>query len=67
MITSLPIATNQTLKGSITHFNNIDSRVSINKGQYNAIEFSVKSIGKILLELYIAQNKNKDERRGICY
>ena len=71
MITSLPIATNQTLKGSVTHFKSIDSRVSINKGQYNAVNFAVlanndvKLIGSILLELYITQNIN--ERRRICY
>ena len=71
MITSLPIATNQTLKGSVSHFENIDSRASINKEQYNALEFNVLAnnnvelIGSILLELYITQNIN--ERRRICY
>ena len=71
MITSLPITTNETLKGSASHFENIDSRVSINKGQYNSLNFTVlanndvKPIGSILLELYITQNIN--ERRRICY
>ena len=71
MITSLPITTNQTLKGSVTHFDNINSRVSINKGQYNTLNFTVLAnndvnlIGSILLELYITQNIN--ERRRICY
>ena len=41
MITSLPLAENQTLKGSVTHFKNIDSRISINKSQYNALNFEV--------------------------
>ena len=65
MITSLPITTNQTLKGSVSHFDNIDSRVSINKGQYNSLNFTVltnndvKLVGSILLELYITENMNE--------
>ena len=55
------------MKGSVTHFNKIDSRVSINKGQYNALNFFVHTntegpngnpIGSILLELYIMQKIN---------
>ena len=71
MITSLPITTNQTLKGTVSHFDNIDSRASINKGQYNSLNFNVLAnndvelIGSILLELYITQNIN--ENRRICY
>ena len=41
IMTSLPIPVNQSLKGSVTHLSNIDSRVSINKGQYNALNFSI--------------------------
>ena len=57
MITSLPITTNQTLKGTVSHIDNIDSRASINKGQYNSLNFAVlanndvKEVGSILLEL----------------
>ena len=78
MITSLPIPTNQTLQRSVSHFNNIDSRASINKGQYNSLEFSVFAnnnvniIGSesqtscsVLLELYIKQKINENQR--ICY
>ena len=55
MITLLPITTNQTLKAWASHFDNIDSRVSINKGQYNSLNFTVLAnndvelIGSILL------------------
>ena len=65
IITSVPITTNQTLKGTVSHFKNTDSRASINKGQYNSLEFSVHTntdvelIGSILLELYITQKINE--------
>ena len=55
MITSLPITTSQTLKGMVSYFDNIDSRASINKGQYNSLNFTVLAnndvelIGSILL------------------
>ena len=71
MIATLPLTTDQTLKGSVTHFSNVDSRASINKGQYNSLNFTVivnndvTQIGSILLRLYIIQNK--DENRRICY
>ena len=61
MIATLLLTTDQTLKGSVTHFSNVDSRASINKGQYN----SVNIIGSILLELYITQKINEKQR--ICY
>ena len=73
MIVVLPITPDQTLKGSVTHFSNVDSKVSINKGQYNSLNFTVFAnndvmlVGSILLELFITENKNKDERPRICY
>ena len=76
MITLLPITTNQTLKAWASHFDNIDSRVSINKGQYNSLNFTVltnndvKLVGSILLVLYITQNINerlRNRQRRICY
>ena len=65
MITSLPLTTDQTLKRSVTHFSNVDSKASINKGQYNSLEFSVHTntnvelIGSILLEIYTTQKINE--------
>ena len=80
IMTSLSIVTNQTLKGSKTHFNNIDSRVSINKGHYNALNFSVHTntkgpnvdkIESILLYItqnyWIIHNSKINERQRICY
>ena len=71
MIATLPLTTDQTLKGSVTHFSNVDSRARINKGQYNSLNFTVFTkidvniIRSILLELYITQKIN--ERQRICY
>ena len=76
MITSLRITTNQTLKGTVSHFDNIDSRASFNKGQYNYLNFNVhtnndvEQVGSILLELYITQNINerlRSRQQRICY
>ena len=58
VIASVPIPTNKTLKGSLSHYSDIGSRVEINKGIYSSIEFKVSSnieryVGDILLELYI--------------
>ena len=59
VIASLPIPTDKTLKGSLTHYSDIGSRVKINKGIYSSLEFKVSSnidryVGDILLELYIS-------------
>ena len=58
VIASVPIPTNKTLKGSLSHYSDIGSRVKINRGTYNCLEFKVSSninryVGDILLELYI--------------
>ena len=58
VIASVPIPTDKTLKGSLSHYSDIGSRVEINKGIYSSIEFKVSSnvhrfVGDILLELYI--------------
>ena len=58
VIASIPIPTDKTLKGSLSHYSDIGSRVKINRGTYNCLEFKVSSninryVGDILLELYI--------------
>ena len=61
VISSLPITTTQSLKNTISHYTNIESRVPIDKGSYSQIVFSVegnngaKNIGSVLLEVYITQ------------
>ena len=61
IIASIPIPTDKSLKGTLSHHNNINSKVSIDRGTYNFLEFKVSSnvvndtrtIGNVLLELYI--------------
>ena len=58
VIASLPIPTDKTLKGTLTHYSDINSKVSINRGTYNFLEFEASSnveryAGDVLLELYI--------------
>ena len=59
VIASLPIPTDRTLKGSLSHYSGIDSKVKINRGTYNFLEFKALSnieryAGDILLEMYIS-------------
>ena len=59
VIASVPIPTDKTLKGSLSHYSDINSKVKINRGIYSSLEFKVSSnidryVGDILLELYIA-------------
>ena len=59
VIASLPIPTDRTLKGSLSHYNDINSKVKINKGTYNYLEFKALSnidryAGNVLLEMYIS-------------
>ena len=48
-----------TLNGSVTQYNDIESRVVVSKGAYNEITFKVRGnngsteIGSVLLELYV--------------
>ena len=60
VMASIPIPTDKSLKGTLSHYSDINSKVSINRGTYNFLEFKVSSniddernIGNILLELYI--------------
>ena len=54
VILTLPITNIQTLKGSVQHYFDIESRVQIDKGVINKINFNVtKNVGKVLLDLYI--------------
>lgn len=59
-ITSLPITTEQSLLGSVTSYNDIESKVVLINKQVSKIEFDVTdqdgkpiNVGKILLELYL--------------
>ena len=59
VIANLPIPTDKTLKGTLSYYRNIDSKVSINRGTYNHLEFKAVSnvnryAGDVLLEMYIS-------------
>ena len=41
VILSLPITSTNTLKGSVQHYFDIESKIPINKGVYNLLNFSV--------------------------
>ena len=60
VIALLPITTTQSLKGSVQHFFDIESRVPIDRGVINKINFNIKDqdgntirISKVRLDLYI--------------
>ena len=54
VIITLPVTSTQTLKGSVQHYFDIESRMPIDKGVINKIDFKVtKNVGKVLLDLYI--------------
>ena len=54
VVLTLQITSTQTLKGSVQHYFDIESRVPIDKGVINKIDFKVtKNVGKVLLDLYI--------------
>ena len=58
VIASLPIPTDKRLKGTLTHYNDVNSKVSINRGTYNFLKFEASSnieryAGDVLLEMYI--------------
>ena len=62
IIASLPIPTDRTLKGSLSHYSDINSKVKINRGTYNFLEFEALSnvdryAGNVLLEIYISPTK----------
>ena len=59
IIASLPIPTDRTLKGSLSHYSDINSKVKLNRGTYNLLEFDALSnisryAGDVLLEMYIS-------------
>ena len=59
VIASLPIPTDRTLKGSLSHHSDINSKVKLNRGTYNFLEFKALSnieryAGNVLLEMYIS-------------
>ena len=41
MISTLPITTDVSLKGSVVHYKDIENRVPISKGIFNAVWFNV--------------------------
>ena len=59
VISSLAMPSGASLKGSVTQYNDIESRLAISKAVYNEITFKVRGnnglteIGSVLLELYI--------------
>ena len=62
VMASVPIPTDKTLKGSLSHYSDINSKVSIDRGTYNFLEFKVSSnieryVGDVLLELYVYTSK----------
>ena len=62
VMASVPIPTDKSLKGTLSHYSDINCKVSINRGTYNFLEFNVSSnierdVSDVLLELYITPNK----------
>ena len=58
ILTSIPIPTDKTLKGSLSYYNNINTSVKISRGTYNSVGFKVFGNNKqyacdVLLELHI--------------
>ena len=58
IMTSIPIPTDKTLKGSLCYYNNINTCVRISRGTYNSLNFKVSGNNgryacDVLLELYI--------------
>ena len=64
ILTSIPIPTDKTLKGSLSYYNNINTSVRISRGTYNSIGFKVFGNNKqyacdVLLELHIKRTYPK--------
>ena len=58
ILTSIPIPTDKTLKGSLSYYNNINTSVRISRGTYNSVGFKVfgnndEYACDVLLELHI--------------
>ena len=62
ILTSIPIPTDKTLKGSLCYYNNINTSVRISRGTYNSLNFKVFGNNNqyacdVLLELHIKSVK----------
>ena len=60
ILTSIPIPTDKTLKGSLCYYNGINTSVKISRGTYNSIGFKVfgnneRYVCDVLLELQISK------------
>ena len=60
ILTSIPIPTDKTLKGSLSYYNNINTSVRISRGTYNSVGFKVFGNNNqyacdVFLELHIKQ------------
>ena len=60
ILTSIPIPTDKTLKGSLCYYNGINTSVRISRGTYNSIGFKVfgnneQYVCDVLLELHISK------------
>ena len=59
MIYTLPVTADGSLKVTVVHYTDIESRVPVNKGSFNSIKFKVRAnndtkfVGSVLLDLYI--------------
>ena len=62
ILTSIPIPTDKTLKGSLSYYNNINTSVRISRGTYNSVGFKVFGNNNqyacdVFLELHIKSVK----------
>ena len=59
VIYTLPVTADGSLKVTVVHYTDIESRVPVNKGSFNSIKFKVRAnndtkfVGSVLLDLYI--------------
>ena len=59
VISTLPVITDGSLKGTVVHYKVMKSKVPISKGSFNMINLNVhannesKFVGSVLLDLYI--------------
>ena len=58
VLASIPIPTDKALKGTLSHYNDINSKVKVNRGTYNSLKFKVfgnvdRYVDDVFLELYI--------------
>ena len=59
VISTLPVTTDGSLKGTVVHYKDIGRDVPVSKGTFNAIRFNVRAsndsnfVGSVLLDLHI--------------